>query len=949
MTFEELLAENRRLRERIRELEQENALLKAQSTPVLSEAEPPQYGSRSNQQMTAEEKEMELQRRLDLFRGLFRGRDDVYAQRFVSKTGKAGYQPECRNRWSAGCQEHRYKCEGCPLREFVPFDDSILRRHLDRNAKERDVVGIYPILEDNTVFFLCADFDDKNCEHGYKEDVLSYVRVCKEWNIPAYVERSRSGNGAHVWIFFSEAILAAKARKLGFAILGAAMENNIRLEMDSYDRFFPNQDFLPKGGFGNLVALPLQGMARQNGNSVFVDEDFSPYPDQWALLSSVTKLSGDEISETLEKNNVRLELSSSSESKPWETPKPDRISFEDFNGPINLVRANGIYVPIKSVSGKVIRLLKGLASFRNPKYYELLNARKPLYHTPSIVSCYEMMDDYLQLPRGCEDAVIELIQSNFSSWEENNQTNAGRSIDVEFVGQLRPEQEEAVQRMLAYNNGVLAATTAFGKTVAAIGMIARRKTNTLILVHSKALLEQWKSEIEKFLIINEPEPEAEKKGRGRKIVYNHIGLLDGTRNTLHGIIDIAVFNSAISEDGVKPFVRDYGMVIADECHHAAAIGYERVLKFINARYVYGLSATPTRQDGMTPIVFMQCGPIRFKSDAKAQIARQSFNRVLVPRFTPFRALEEKTAIQYLSDLAIDKARNQLIVEDVVASLSEGRCPIILTKRKDHIDILAEMLKPYCRNVIRLIGTASAKEKRQMMERLKEIPESESLVIVATGKYVGEGFNYPRLDTLFIALPVAYSNIVQQYTGRLHREFEGKKEVRVYDYIDIHVPVLANMYGKRLKSYAPIGYSQYVSEALQSNPQNIVMGSSTYLPVLVGDIEAAKSSVVLSCESVQYMRGSLARALQSLYHRGVECCIIIRKPSDRDRDFIQAGVKVIQRDNQNIRAAVVDRSILWFGSIELVGSRHREYDNVMRVNAQVIASEMMGYLWDDRIV
>ena len=949
MTFEELLAENQRLRERVHVLEQENALLRAQYASVLSEPEPQQYGTRNRKALTEEERELELQRRVDLFRDLFRGREDVYAQRFVSKSGKAGYQPVCKNRWSAGCQEHRYKCEGCSLREFVPLDDNLLRKHLDKNAKEKDVIGIYPILEDNSVFFLCADFDDKNCEHGYMEDVLSYVRVCKEWGIPAYIERSRSGNGAHVWIFFSDAVLAAKARKLGFSILRAAMEDNVRIDMKSYDRFFPNQDFLPKGGFGNLVALPLQGMARRSGNSVFVENSFTPFPDQWAVLSSISKLSGDDISAILGQHNLQLDLSSSTESKPWETPKPDRISFEDFDGPITLVRANGIYVPIKSVSGKVIRHLKELASFRNPKYYELLNAHKPLYNTPSIVSCSEMTDDYLKLPRGCEDAVIELLQNNFSAWEEDDQTNPGRPIDVEFRGQLRPEQETAVQRMLAYNNGVLAATTAFGKTVAAIGMIARRKINTLILVHSKALLGQWKNEIEKFLIINEPEPDVQTKGRGRKKAYEHIGLLDGTQNTLHGIIDIAVFNSAMSEDGVKPFVRDYGMVIADECHHAAAIGYERVLKYINALYVYGLSATPTRQDGMTPIVFMQCGPIRFKSDAKAQIARQSFNRVLIPRFTPFRALEEKTAIQYLSDLAIDKARNQLIIEDVVSSLSERRNPIILTKRKDHIDILAEMLKPYCRNVIRLIGTASAKEKRQMMERLQEIPESEPLVIVATGKYVGEGFNYPRLDTLFIALPVAYSNIVQQYTGRLHREYDGKKEVRVYDYIDIHVPVLANMYGKRLKSYAPIGYSQQVTEALQSNPQNVVLGPESYLSVLIGDIEAAQSSVILSCETVQYMKGRLAKALQTLYSRGIECTIVVRKTSLRDDDFTKAGIQVVTRENQSIRAAVIDRSILWFGSIELAGSRHREDDNVMRINAPVIASEMMGYIMNEQDV
>lgn len=937
MTYEELIAENQRLRERIRELEQENARLKGLDAHVLSEPETPVYGLR--RAMNEEEREEELQRRVALFRSLFRGREDVYARRFVSRDGRSGYSPVCKNRWTEGCNK---RCEGCSIREFALLDDAAIRRHLHKDATETDVIGMYPILEDNTCFFLCADFDDKNCEHGYRDDVLSYVHVCKEWGIPAYIERSRSGNGAHVWIFFSEPIMAAKARKLGFAILSAAMEDNVRMEMKSYDRFFPNQDFLPKGGFGNLVALPLQGLAKHNGNSLFVDEDFVPYKHHWTVLASVQKLSGTEVSIILSQHDSRLELSSSSDTKPWETPKPDRLSFEDFDGPVKLIRANGIYVPLKSVSGKVIRHLKGLASFRNPKYYELLNARKPLYNTPSLVCCYEMNDDYLMLPRGCEDAVVNLIQSNFSAWEEDNQTNPGRKIDVEFSGELRPEQEEAVQRMLASNNGVLAATTAFGKTVTAIGMIARRRMNTLVLVHSRALLEQWKKECERFLVINEPEPE-KKKGRGRKKAYSHIGILDGSQNTLHGIIDVAVFNSALTETGVKPFVRDYGMVIADECQHSAALGYERVLKYVNASYVYGLSATPTRQDGMTPIVFMQCGPIRFKSDAKAQMVRQSFSRVLVPRFTAYRALEEKTALQYLGDLAKDKARNELIINDVIAELNQGRTPIILTKRKDHIQLLADMLRPHCKNVIILMGTGSTKEKRLAMQRLENIPADESMVIVATGKFVGEGFNYPRLDTLFIALPVAYPNIVQQYTGRLHRDYEGKTEVRVYDYIDIHVPSLANMYGKRLKCYAPIGYAQQVSDALEPNPQNIVFGPLDYLVALVEDVESAKSSVMLSCDTLQYVKGPLARAMQALCLRGVECSVFVRKSSARDADFSRAGVKVIQRASRVLRAAIIDRSRLWFGSIELAGDRHNADDSVMRANAPAIASEMLGYL------
>ena len=918
MTYEELLAENQRLRERIRELELENARLKRQSVP----------GRKTKFPLTPEQKEAELQRRVNLFRSLFRGREDVFARRFIPKSGKPGYQPECRNRWSPECKAHRYKCEGCAFRDSIPLDDSIIRNHLHKDASEKDVIGMFPILEENTCFFLCADFDDKNCTHGYQEDVLSYVRVCKEWGVPAYIERSRSGNGAHVWVFFDEPIMASKARKLGFAILSAAMEDNSRVDMKSYDRFFPNQDFLPKGGFGNLVALPLQGLAKKSGNSVFVDETFTPIQDQWEYLAKVRKLTGTEVSTILAEHNIQLELSSSSETKPWETPKPVRISFEDFLSPVKMVKANGLYVALNSVSGKVIRHLKGLAAFRNPKYYELLNARKPLYHTPSLVIRSKMLDEYLFLPRGCEDAVIELIQSNFSNWEVDDKTNPGRPIDVAFNGALRPEQEAAVQRMLAYENGVMAATTAFGKTVAAIGMIARRKVNTLILVPSKSLLHQWKSEVEKFLTINES---------------TAVGTIDGTKNSLKGMIDIAVFNSALTQDGVKPFVREYGMVISDECHHSAAIGYERVLQFANARYVYGLSATPTREDGMTPIIFMQCGPIRYRSDAKAQMARQSFSRVLIPRFTSFRSLEEKPGLMYLGDLAADRARNEMIVEDVLASLKEGRSPIILTKLTRHVETLADMLTPHCPNVVRLIGTVSVKEKRKTMARLEEMPVDEPLVIVATGKYVGEGFNYPRLDTLFIALPVSYPRIVHQYTGRLHRDFEGKQEVQVYDYIDIHVSALANMYGKRLKSYAPIGYSQLVPDALQPNPQNIVFGRADYLAALVEDVNAAKSSVLMACDSLQYMKAPLAKALQTLSRRGVECCLVVRKESLRDAEFTYAGIKIVRQERHGIRAAIIDRSVLWFGSIDLAGSNHREEDNVMRINAPAVASEMMGYI------
>ena len=557
-----------------------------------------------------------------------------------------------------------------------------------------------------------------------------------------------------------------------------------------------------------------------------------------------------------------------------------------------------------------------------------------------------MTDKYISVPRGCEESLIELFQNNFTSWSTTDKTNPGRPIDVSFNGRLRPEQESAAKTLLSHDNGVLHATTAFGKTVTAAALIARRKVNTLILVHTNSLLEQWKKELEKFLTIGFVAPEEQKGKRGRKKVFNPIGLIGGAKDTRHGIIDISIVQSCITDRDVKEFVRDYGMVIVDECHHTPAVGFERVLDYADARYVYGLTATPHREDGLDPITFMQCGPIRYKSDAKAQMARQSFSRVLIPRFTSFRTTEEKSiATMYNADLASDRARNELIVKDIAAAVKEGRTPLVLTKLREHISILAGMLQPYCANIICLTGTAPAKEKREAMERLKLIPDSEPLVVIATGKYVGEGFDFPRLDTLFMALPVSYQNIVQQYTGRLHREFEGKKEVQVYDYIDIHVPCLARMYSCRLKSYAPIGYRQQQTEILEQNPQDIVFNKDNFLPVLSADIESAGKMIVFSCKSLNYAKKSLCQAIIAASTRGADCVVYVREPSDRDAYFTDCGAKVVVKEHLTILAAVIDRTILWYGNINFTGFNNAE-DNVMRMNEPSIASEMLGYLVGD---
>lgn len=784
MQQHEWLIERQQLLERIKELEAENTELRKRLGEDVTPTE---------KKPTAMQN-LSLQEKVDLFRSLFKGREDVFARRWYSKTsGKAGYQPVCQNEWTPMCDKRTFKCADCPNRHFSPLTDNDIYRHLEgKDADGRDVIGLYVLNEDNTCHLLCTDFDDKNCEHGYKNDVLAFIDVCRSWNVPCSVERSRSGNGAHVWIFFDNPVLAVKARRLGNAILTEAMSRNGKISFKSYDRFFPNQDTMPEGGLGNLVALPLQGNARKHGNSVFVDENFEPYPDQWEFLLNVGKLSEQLLEDILKKTaNIQPlgELSKTSESKPWETPMPKEIGRSDFSSEVIIIRSNMLYIPLNQLSSKVLNHLKRIASFRNPEFYSKQALRLSTYQTPRIISCADIDDEYLALPRGCEDAVIALLREKDVPYRIDDKCNHGKPISVQFNGVLRDNQQEAVNVLASNSNGVLSATTAFGKTVTAIGLIAKHGVNTLVLVHTKALLDQWVKALEQFLTIDTIPEENERKRKRRKPL-SPIGTLSSTGNKLHGIIDIALMQSCISDNEVKTFVKEYGMVIADECHHVSAVNFEQILKTVNARYVYGLTATPIRKDGHQPIIFMQCGPIRYSADAKAQMLSQSFERLLVPRFTPFRPIvgSDLSYTKVAQQLAEDEYRNLFIVKDVIEVLKEGRSPIILTSRTSHVSILAELLKPHCPNVITLIGSESTKDKRQKMEHLQSIPSSEQLVIVATGKYVGEGFDYARLDMLFLVSPVAWKGIVAQYAGRLHREYEGKQDVQIYDYIDIRVPV-----------------------------------------------------------------------------------------------------------------------------------------------------------------
>lgn len=861
-----------------------------------------------------------------LFQSIFKGREDVFARRWFSRTsGKFGYQPVCRKEWNRDfCDKKKYKCADCPNREFEQLGYDYIYRHLAGTDPDgKDVIGLYAITGNNGCYFLCADFDDKNCEHGYQGDVKAYVSVCRDWGIPAYIERSRSGNGAHVWIFFQEEVKARDVRSLGNAILTEAMEREGRMSFKSYDRFFPNQDTLPDGGFGNLVALPLQGQARRSGNSVFLDDDFNPIVDQWAYLQGFQKVTMKQFYDMIVAHCDQSplgELSKTSDDEPWEKPRAKAMDNSDFPKTIKLTLANGVYVPLEGLRARPINHLKRIAAFRNPEFFAKQGMRLPTYNIPRIISCAEITDDYLIMPRGCEDSVIDFFKSNEIATTLVDKRTVGEPIEVAFKGNLRAEQTDAVKSLLVHSNGTLHATTAFGKTVAGIALIADRKVNTLILVHTKALLDQWRERLESFLDFNIIEP-VQPKGRGRKKKFKKFGALSSTENNLNGKIDIALIQSCLEEDGVKPFVKDYGMVIVDECHHISAVNYEQVLRTVNARYVYGLTATPKRKDGHHPIIFMQCGTIRYASDAKQQQETQNFQRILLPRFTSYREVsnEKKNFSRIVAEIAENETRNQLIVDDVKTALAEGRTPLILSNLTTHINTLTELCHPLCNNIIRLVGSESEKTKRATMERLKETPPDEPLLVIATGKYIGEGFDLPRLDSLFLTLPNSWEGIIAQYAGRLHRYYIGKEDVRIYDYVDLRVPVCESMYRKRLSAYKKQGYGiGEQSEGIFAEPvTKSLFDKDTFESAFYADLANAQHSVLISCPRLKWRyRPRLIELLLNKLSKGISVTISVRQIGFNEEELSSVGVRIIQ--GRTLNCAVIDGKLGWYGSINFAG-------------------------------
>jgi len=739
---------------------------------------------------------------------LFRGREDVYPRRFESrKTGRAGYQPACANEWVRGvCEKPRIKCPDCASRRFLPVTDEVVRQHLSGldDLGREFVMGLYPMLADETCYLLAVDLDGD----GWREDAGALRETCQRLALPVAVERSRSGGGGHLWLFFAEAIPASMARHLGSYLLTETMEGRPEIGLASYDRLFPNQDTLPKGGFGNLIALPLQKKPRGAGNSVFVDEQFQPYPDQWAFLSSARKVprtQAESLAREAERRGrvtgVRLALGEEDDDDlPWASPPSRRRKDPPIAGPLpetlELVLGDQIYIAKEQLPPGLHNRLVRLAAFQNPEFYRAQSMRLPTFGKPRIIHCAEDLPKHLALPRGCLEEVREVLSSLGIQLVLRDERFGGTQLEVRFQGELRPEQQMAADALAAHDTGVLAATTAFGKTVVAAWLIARRGVNTLVLVHREQLLEQWVERLTSFLALP----------------AKAIGRLGGGRRKLTGGLDVALIQSLVRKGVVHDCVGSYGHLIIDECHHLPATSFELVARRAKARYVTGLSASIIRKDGHHPIIFMQCGPVRHRVNARQQAAQRPFAHHVLVRPTGFRATEIESAdsrveFQKLTGaLMRERARNQMICADVIAAVKASRFPLVLTERTEHLQLLADELTKAIPRVITLQGGMGRKAMQAAMASLAQAPEKEGCVLLATGRYIGEGFDAPRLDTLFLTLPISWRGTIAQYVGRLHRLHEGKREVQVYDYADLNVPMLARMFDRRCAGYEAAGYT-----------------------------------------------------------------------------------------------------------------------------------------------
>ncbi|MEU0559381.1 DEAD/DEAH box helicase family protein [Dactylosporangium sp. NPDC006015] len=724
--------------------------------------------------------------KLALYADRFRARADVYALRWENnRTGTSGWMPAVAGGWRKGADRR--------AATYLPLTAEVLSAHLVGDL----FIGLYPLLSDNACHFVVADFDGP----AAMLDALAYSKAARASGVPAALEISQSGRGAHVWVFFTEAISAATARCVGTALIHEATVLRGTMDLRSYDRLFPNQDVLPEGGFGNLIAAPLQGRRRRDGLTAFLDlATLEPHEDQWAYLSTLDRLSpGDaaRVARRAKQAVVGADVATLSRSDATKVHPP-------LPAVLHAELGAGLSVDAAQLTPAALSTFKHAASMANPKFYELQRLRKSTWDTPRFIRGYDLtVDDRLVLPRGLRHTVEAIVERAGSRLAITDVRNPGREIDVACTAQLDTRQSAAVGALLGHDDGVLVAPPGSGKTVMACAVIAERGTATLVLVDRKALAEQWRTRIEQFLGIKP-------------------GQVGGGRRKLSGVVDIAMLPSLARRADVAELTNGYGHVIVDECHHLAAAAYDHSVKRIAAQFWLGLTATPARRDGLGELVLWQLGPVRHTIthdppgndqgtllDAWETAAGPRRLLYLHETAFEFRSgdTEPSTAIaEAHRAIAVDQARNAQIVADVTAALQRGRNCLVLTRRVAHVEALNSALASQGRQVYVLQGGMSTSDRRAIVSRLADTKAGDGVLVIGTTPFIGEGFDAPALDTLFLAAPVAYDGLLVQCAGRVIRAAPGKAVAEVHDYYDRATPILAASLQRRMPGYRALGFT-----------------------------------------------------------------------------------------------------------------------------------------------
>ena len=911
---------------------------------------------------------------VNIYLTYFWGRPDVYAKRSEKKNGESGYYPQCNNFWTEICPRkygQKIRCKDCSYRSDKQLTKKEIRAHLEgRSYNASDVVGIYPLFPNGTCRFLVFDFDNHgegaekqdyaNINDSWIEEVEAMRTICSLNGIDPLVERSRSGRGAHIWIFFDSPIPAALVRRFGFALLEKGAEQVNLKSFQYYDRLLPAQDVLPEGGTGNLIALPLQGKALQEGNSAFIDKNWNAYPNQWEILWTKPRLSKEFLELKVQEwaasvSDLLSQKDEEGREKPWEKRK--KFFAGEVDGRVSITLSNGIYIDSLNLKPSLQNKIRRVAAFRNPIYYRNQGIGTSNYDTASwIYLGKDHLSGYIQIPRGVYGSLVEAFDEGDIPYDVVDERQLGKPIRASFKGELRDEQKPALQEMLKHDNGILHAATAFGKTVVCSAMIAERKVNTLIILESSALIEQWKESLERFLDIDEELPKYKTKTGRIKTRKSLIGTLQGAHDSMTGIVDIAMAGSLCKKGEWHPLLNEYGMIIVDECHHAASDTISAVLQEVKGKYVYGVTATPARGDGLEKINYMLLGPILYRYTSKEKAKAQGIEHLVYPRFTrtvpPRGVTTEKMHPNEAYELIRDnELRDEQIVSDVKECIVAGRTPVILSRYKDHSEKLYERVKAYADHVFLMTGNNSKREHKLILEQMKQVDKQESMVLVATGKLIGEGFDFPRLDTLIMATPVSFKGVVEQYAGRLNRDYEGKHNVIVYDYVDSHIPMFDSMYAKRLKAYKQIGYDVCSGIMGEKQSANAIFDSETYHPVYIRDLLEAQHNIIISSPVISGPKVyELIRMLKERQAEGVSVTIVTWSPDaygfgdagywmQLHEEMRQAGLYIKTAEDNCEHFAIIDQEIVWYGSMSLLGKATIE-DSMMRVLSRIIATELM---------